>query len=312
MSVVEVAVAVILDSEKRAVLVSQRAQDVHLAGCWEFPGGKLEARESPLQALQREIAEELGIHVVDATPILTLPYRYPEKDVLLHIFRVDCYDGSPTAQEGQPLRFQPIVSLQPAQFPAANLPIIKWLQLAELYLITPAPDQDWEKYLRRLDVSLRSRDCQLQLRAPHVSDTKYAELAQDLLAHCRQWQRPLIVNCSLAQFENLEADGLHLSAARARQFQSRPIAQDRILACSCHNEAELQQAALIGADAVVLSLVQPSLSHPDASVLGWDGFAELGAQRPFAVYALGGMQIGDIAQAQRYGARGVAGIRALI
>jgi len=312
MSVIEVAVAVIFASDGRSVLVSQRAQDAHLGGTWEFPGGKLEPGESPYQALQREVSEELGIEVLSATAILVLPYHYPEKEVLLHVFSVNQYRGHARSLENQPLRWVELAALRSEQFPAANLPIIRWLQLPEYYLITPDPGPDHQAYLQSLQQAMRQRPCLLQFRAPCLSREAYHELAQQLLAVCQTEQRLMLVNCSVEQFETLPAAGLHLSAQRARQFQSRPIAADRLLACSCHNEAELQQAVRLGADLVVLSLVQPSPSHPGAPVLGWDGFASLSAARPYPVYALGGLHLEDVARAQALGGKGIAAIRAFL
>ena len=312
MSVVEVAVGVIFGNDGHSVLVTQRTGEVHLAGKWEFPGGKLEPGETPYQALQREIVEELGIEVDAATPILTLPYRYPEKSVLLHIFRVDRFRGEASAREHQPLRFQAIDSLLAEQFPAANLPIIRWLQLPDYYCISPEPSADHNEFLRNLQNAMQRRRCMLQFRAKTLSDNAYAALARRLLHLCDSLQRPLLLNCSVELFEKIPAAGLHLTAQRARQYSSRPIASDRLLACSCHTAEELRHAAQIDADFVVLSLVKSSSSHPDASVLGWDGFARLCVERPYAIYALGGMQLQDLARAHQIGARGIAGISALV
>jgi len=312
MTAVAVAVAVIVNDHDASVLVSQRGQGVHLAGKWEFPGGKLEAGETPRQALQREISEELGIEIVDATPILTLPYRYPEKHVVLHVFKVDRYHGRPRGRENQALRFASLDALPPQHFPEANLPIIRWLQMPDYYFISPEPGDDWPAYLNLLQSVLRNRRCLIQFRAPSLCQSDYIEMARMLAPMCQTLQRPLLLNCSVDVFEKIPVAGLHLSAARARQLRSRPIGRDRLLACSCHNAEELEQAARLEADLVVLSLVKASQSHPGRPQLGWDGFAKLCAQRPFAVYALGGMHDQDLLPAQRCGARGIAAIRGFV
>lgn len=313
MNPVEVAVAVIPGADN-TVLVSQRAANVHLAGLWEFPGGKLEPGESAQQALRRELREEIGIEVEHATPIMSLSYAYPEKNVILHIFKVSQFRHQPIAREQQPLRYQAIASLCANDFPAANRAIIRWLQLSEYYFITPVPDADTTSYLQSLENVMRQHRCVMQLRAPNLDSAAYHALANQLGALCQTHNTPLLLNCSLETFQqrSLPAAGLHLSAVRAAQYQERPIDQDLLLGCSCHNQAELRQAMRLQADFVVLSLVKPSRSHPHAAVMGWEGFAQLSGKWPFAVYALGGMQIKDLSIAQSHGARGIAAIRAFL
>ena len=84
MPIVVAAAVVIRDGR---VLLTRRAEGQHLAGMWEFPGGKLEDGESPEEALARECREECGIEV-EALEILDVTHhRYPEKDVLLLFYR---------------------------------------------------------------------------------------------------------------------------------------------------------------------------------------------------------------------------------
>ena len=83
------------------------------------------------------------------------------------------------------------------------------------------------------------------------------------------------------------------------------------LAASCHNAADLQQAQRIGADFAVLSPVLPTQSHPEATLLGWQSFAEQVAAATIPVYALGGMTMNQLPQAWQSGAQGIAGIRGL-
>lgn len=86
-----VAAAVILDGAR--VLLTQRPGGTHLAGAWEFPGGKLEAGESPEDALRREIVEELGV-TIDVGDIVDVTFwRYPAKDVLLLFYRAQIASG---------------------------------------------------------------------------------------------------------------------------------------------------------------------------------------------------------------------------
>jgi 8-oxo-dGTP diphosphatase len=123
---VHVAVGVIVNAA-REILVTRRAPGTHLAGLWEFPGGKVEAAESVEKALARELEEELGIEVLEARPLLQVRHRYPRKTVLLDTWRVLRYRGEPHGREGQPLRWLPVDQLTAASFPAADGPIIDYL-----------------------------------------------------------------------------------------------------------------------------------------------------------------------------------------
>ncbi len=86
-----VAAAVVIESGR--VLLTRRAEGQHLAGLWEFPGGKLEHGESPEQALVRECREECGIEIEVAEILDVTFHRYPEKDVLLLFYRCSLVSG---------------------------------------------------------------------------------------------------------------------------------------------------------------------------------------------------------------------------
>lgn len=88
---VVVAAAVILDGAR--VLLTQRPGGTHLAGAWEFPGGKLEAGESPEEALVREIREEIDVEIAVDDILDVTFWRYPAKDVLLLFYRARILSG---------------------------------------------------------------------------------------------------------------------------------------------------------------------------------------------------------------------------
>lgn len=110
------------------VLIAQRPLNKHQGGRWEFPGGKQEAGETALQALQRELREELGITVLAAEPFLQVSHRYPEKRVELAFWCVTHFQGEPEGREGQPLRWVHRAELHTHTFPEANLPVVQRLQ----------------------------------------------------------------------------------------------------------------------------------------------------------------------------------------
>ncbi|MEO5811778.1 MAG: (deoxy)nucleoside triphosphate pyrophosphohydrolase [Rhodanobacter sp.] len=113
--VIHVLAGVLLDAQGR-VLFAQRPAGKHLAGQWEFPGGKRELGESPVQALARELVEELDIVVLSAEPLVAVPWHYGEWELLLDAWRVTRWDGTPKSAEGQALQW-----LRPGQMDVSTL-----------------------------------------------------------------------------------------------------------------------------------------------------------------------------------------------
>jgi 8-oxo-dGTP diphosphatase len=124
---IHVAVATIVNSENQ-VLLTLRQTHQHQADLWEFPGGKLETEETVFDALKREVLEEVAITVISAQPLLTISHDYDDLSVLLDVWHVDKFSGTPHGQEGQKWRWCAISDLIDSQFPAANVAIISALQ----------------------------------------------------------------------------------------------------------------------------------------------------------------------------------------
>lgn len=122
---IHVVAAIIRDRKFPArFLIAQRQKGKHLEDFWEFPGGKLEPDEEPGQGLKREIAEEIGISIVSATPCIRVYYRYPERNVLLDTWNVDDYRGEVEPREQQALRWISIDEIGDYRFPPADVPIL--------------------------------------------------------------------------------------------------------------------------------------------------------------------------------------------
>ncbi len=122
-SVIHVAVGVLID-ETDCVLLARRQKGTHLEGCWEFPGGKVEAGETVEAALARELSEELGVEVGETSSLMTVSHDYGEKQVLLDVHRVLSWTGEPHGAEGQPIAWVSEDALDDYKIPEANVEIM--------------------------------------------------------------------------------------------------------------------------------------------------------------------------------------------
>jgi 8-oxo-dGTP diphosphatase len=308
---IHVVAGVVRDRAGR-VLVAQRPPDKHLAGFWEFPGGKSDAGEAPFDALRRELAEEIGITVDAAQPLISVPWSYPEKRIVLDAWLVDAYSGVVHAREEQPLQWIEIDQLDRLPMPPADAAIVTALQLPDRYLITPMLASGTQRALldgieRACAAGIRL----IQLRQPEWTLSELEIVASEAQSICACHGAELLLNADWRIAERCGLAGVHLPARIAARLDARPVSADRWFAVSCHDEAELEHAQRIGADFVTLAPLSPTPSHPDARPLGWPRFARLTARAAVPVYALGGLGPEDIAAARAYGAQGVAAIRAL-
>ncbi len=112
----------------RCFLIARRQAGKHLAHYWELPGGKVEVDESPRQALDRELIEEINIEPVHATQFMQVYHRYPEHNILLDTWIVDDYQGKVVPREQQALAWIDCDQISAYQFPDADLPILDALQ----------------------------------------------------------------------------------------------------------------------------------------------------------------------------------------
>jgi len=120
---IHVVAGVIIDGAG-SVLVAQRLPGTHMAGRWEFPGGKLEQGEAPREGLARELAEELGVAVLEAEPLLKLSHQYEDRRVHLDVWLVLQSQGEARSLEGQALRWVSLQALQELDLLEADAPII--------------------------------------------------------------------------------------------------------------------------------------------------------------------------------------------
>ena len=126
MKVVEVAAGLVYREGR--YLIARRNPGVHLAGFWEFPGGKCEVGETLEECLRRELFEELGVHIDVPIPFQIIRHEYEEKTVELHFFRCQIETGQATAIDCAEIRWVWPHELGDFEFPPADRPIIEALQ----------------------------------------------------------------------------------------------------------------------------------------------------------------------------------------
>ncbi len=303
-SPLHVAVGILTEGGK--VFVTRRFPDSHQGGKWEFPGGKIEPGEDTLSALKRELREELGIEVQEARPWMTVLHHYPDRHVLLDIWRITRYQGVPHGREGQEAQWLTCDEVSNLDFPEADRPILRRLWLPALYLISDSRRFGKDEFLVMLERALRAGARLVQLREPHMPPEEYLGYARITADLCHRHGAQLLINAEPEWVHRCNADGVHLNSKRLAQHSSRPLDKQFWVAASCHNVEELHRAERLEADFAVLSPVAPTTSHPGAPTLGWGSFARLCAGSNLPVYALGGMRVQDLKRVREAGAQGLA------
>jgi 8-oxo-dGTP diphosphatase len=122
-----VAAGILCDSSGR-VLIAERLGGGPFHGLWEFPGGKIGTHETPLEALSRELAEELGIEVTACASFMNLRHEYEDRIVTIEFFIVSRWNSEPVGREGQALRWVPRDRLDTEELLPADVPVIEALR----------------------------------------------------------------------------------------------------------------------------------------------------------------------------------------
>ncbi len=301
----QIVIGLILDQQKN-ILISKRKKNTHLAGLWEFAGGKVERGESLEQALKRELNEELGIIIEASRPFIQIQHQYKKIKVTLNCFLILKYQGQPVGRENQQIQWYPLEKLDINVMPFANKAIIQALQLPTQYLITPHAQAD---IFNDIEYNLKQGIRLIQLR--QKSEPIDEQIAKDCLALCHQYQAKLLINQHIKLAKKIKADGVHLTS---KQLNSETIktCQNLLIAASCHSKDELEKAERLGVDFALLSPVYPTKTHPAAQSLGLNQFQTLIAHVNFPVYGLGGLSENDLSDIFQAGGQGIAGIRCFL
>jgi 8-oxo-dGTP diphosphatase len=301
--IVPVAAAVILRADGR-VLLAQRPAGKAYAGYWEFPGGKLEPGEAPRHALDRELAEELGIRVRRAAPWLVQRFVYPHAHVELHFFRVFEWDGNPVGHDGQAFAWQLPGAFDVAPLLPANTLVLRALLLPPVCGITMASEMGETAFVARARTAIESGLKLIQLREKDWPLARQRALGEALLALARLHGARVLLNGTIDNARAWGFDGVHWTSAALAAATERP--EGLVCSASCHTRDEIAKAGALALDFALLGPVRPTPTHPGAATLGWEGFESVAAGAALPVFALGGLERADLGVAIAHGAHGVA------
>ena len=292
---VHVAIALLLQQQK--VLVGWRASHQHQGNKYEFPGGKVEQNETPVQACRREVQEEVGIDIETWHASDVIRHEYDDIIVYLHIFYA-ILPLNDTQTLKTPWTWYTRSELNNLNFPKANDSILQ-----RLY---------WKHEIKigeQLTDLEHLKDSQyLYLRQP-LSDA----LLEELNALPAERFAQLILNIDV--YSALNADqqqglaAIHLKQQQLMSIKPNQLQIGRRYIAACHDQVSAISAQQIGCDAILLSPVQATATHENVPALGWEAFEDIARRLEIPVFALGGLKPTDLSRAQGHHAYGVAGIR---
>jgi 8-oxo-dGTP diphosphatase len=297
----EVAAAVI-ERPDGTFLLARRPEGKPYPGYWEFPGGKIEPGEDARAALARELKEELDIVVRESTPWITRVHEYTHATVRLHFFRVTAWDGEPRPLEDQAISWQRVGAPELSPMLPANAPVLAALALPAVMIVSNAAEVSIDEWIRRLAGRVAEEKLLVQIREKGMERLRVQHLLSRALARAQPFGSRVVVNSDCGSFP--QAEGVHLTAAALMAASARP--EGALVGASCHEARELEAAAKLGLDYVVVGTLRQTASHEHATALGWEKFEALVKGLPMPVYAIGGLRRADLPEARRRGAHGVA------
>lgn len=243
---VHVAAGALFDAGRR-VLIARRPAGKHMAGRWELPGGKLDAGETPLEALRRELAEELGVELRDARPLIRLRHDYADRRVLLDVWRVTDWAGEPRGLDGQALEWVAPDELPARDLLEADLPIVTALRMPSVARAVAGT--------AGLEAALAEADDALALLWSPQPPGQAGEAERSLVARARAaGHRVLVVGDEIGAVTAAAATG---ADGVALDWSGEPLAVDPrgqfLVGVMCEDPDTALEAAVAGAQFVVLA-----------------------------------------------------------
>ena len=294
-------VSIGLICQKGQILIGWRDESLHQGGCFEFPGGKVEPNETAQDAVVREVKEETGLEIDLVQLFHEESYEYPDRHV--HLFFYMCHTDQNIPQPFERIwQWAALDQLKKFKFPAANAKIIERLSWPRSLGIVLATEHQVAE-----DVGL----CYLKIDFNSITEVEkaiefYFTQGVQLILNYQYYQK---LNEALKQ----KIFAVHFNGQQLHQYQHKPTELKNInLIVACHDLNDIAQANKLACDAIFLSPVNSTTSHPNQDGMGWDNFQKIIQDTHLLVYALGGVQRIDLKKAQSYGGYGVAGIRDFI
>jgi 8-oxo-dGTP diphosphatase len=121
-------VALAIPTRDARFLVARRQDGLHLAGYWEFPGGKIDAGEDPADAARRELREETGLHATEIDPLVVVVHDYADRPLRFHVFLARTPDGEPRMDTEREWGWKTLAELETLEMPEANRQMIRALR----------------------------------------------------------------------------------------------------------------------------------------------------------------------------------------
>ncbi len=303
---INVSVAVLINSDQQ-VLLAQRPPLKPWEGWWEFPGGKIEKNETPVDAMYREIYEEIGVKVIQFTKWVTRKYSYGGNDVTLYFFKVYTWEGEVTSKEKQKLVWTYLQKPNVAPILSANQFIQKGFDLPKYYAITNLSEISKKVFLNQLQRKINDGLEMVQVREKNISFNEFRKFSKEVIEICKPKSVKVIINSDVNLAYELKADGVHLTSKELLSIKKIP--KNLIVSASCHTQEEINIAEQLNLNFIVLSAVKKTLSHPDMKPIGWDKFQKIVNKVNIPIYALGGLGTKNYEVALDNGAIGIASQR---
>lgn len=248
--IVDVATSIVRN-RSGCVLLAQRTKHQISAGYWEFPGGKVEAGETPAEAARRELEEETGIRATDLRPWVGYEYRFPSARLRLRFFRAASWSGQAEAREGQRIAWVDPARPQVGPILPSIKRVLDGLALpTDLCLLDAAGARD--AVLARLGSALRDGARMILLRTPQMVPGQRIDLARRAAALAASHGARVVLAATGVEAAQSGVAGVH---TRLRDF-ARPGAGDAgngLWSVGCETADDARKAALMGADFAIMA-----------------------------------------------------------